>query len=276
MDAAVYRLAEAKSRKSVNQPSITPVSAVILSSKHDAGLSVAPVCVSVEEGYERWAATYDDAPNPLLHLEERKLTALLPDLDGKCALDLACGTGRWLEKLSGMGTGLRVGVDFSAAMLRVAKKKAVVHGRLARADCLSLPFQASVFDLVVCSFALGHIADLGQALSELARVTKAGAGVVVSELHPEAYAQGWRTGFRDLRGAVRIEMTPRSAEEIVRAFYSAGFECLTHVPLCLGEPERPIFTRAGKGHLFTRACQVPAVLICHFRRIAQTKSVDGL
>ena len=275
MDTAVYRLAKAESRESVNQASITPVSAVIPSSKQDAGLSVAPVCVSVEEGYERWAATYDDAPNPLLHLEERKLTALLPYLGGKCTLDLACGTGRWLEKLSGMGTGLQVGVDLSAAMLRVAGKKAAVHGRLARADCLSLPFQASVFDLVVCSFALGHVPDLGQALSELARVTKAGAYVVVSDLHPEAYERGWRTGFRDSHNVVRIETTPRSAEEIVRAFYSAGFECLTHLPLCLGEPEKPIFARAGKGHLFARACQVPAVLVCHFRRSMQTESRGG-
>jgi ubiquinone/menaquinone biosynthesis C-methylase UbiE len=275
MDAAVYRLAKAESRESVNQASITRVSAVIRSSKQVTGLSVAPVCVSVEEGYERWAATYDDSPNPLLHLEERKLTALLPDLGGKYALDLACGTGRWLEKLSGMGTGLQVGVDFSAAMLREAVKKAAVRGRLARADCLSLPFRASVFDLVVCSFALGHVSDLGQALSELARVTKAGADVVVSDLHPEAYERGWRTGFRDSRNVVRIETTPRSAEEIVRAFYSAGFECLTHLPLCLGEPEKPIFARAGKCHLFTRACQVPAVLVCHFRRTVRTKSRIG-
>src|SRR5580693_6742490 len=269
MDAAVHRLAKAEGREFVNLASIAPVSALIRSSKQDVSLSVVPVCVSVEEGYERWAATYDDAPNPLLHLEERKLTALLPDLGGKCALDLACGTGRWLEKLSGMGRGLQFGVDFSAAMLRVAGKKSALHGRVARADCLSLPFQASVFDLVVCSFALGHITDLGQALSELARVTKAGADVVVSDLHPEAYARGWRTGFRDSRNAVRIEMTARSAEEIVRAFYSAGFECLTHLPLCLGTLEKPIFARAGKRHLFSRACQVPAVLVCHFRRTAQ-------
>jgi ubiquinone/menaquinone biosynthesis C-methylase UbiE len=275
MDPAVHRLAKAESRESVNQASITPVSGLIQSSKQDDDLSVAPVCVSVEEGYERWAATYDDAPNPLLHLEERKLTALLPDLGGKCALDLACGTGRWLEKLSGIGSGLRVGVDFSAAMLRVAGKKAALQGRIATADCRSLPFRTSVFDLVVCSFALGHIPDLGQALSELARVTKAGADVVVSDLHPEAYERGWRTGFRDSRNAVRIEMTPRSAEEIVRAFYSAGFECLTHLPLCLGEPEMPIFARAGKGHLFARACQVPAVLVCHFRRSTQTDSQGG-
>jgi ubiquinone/menaquinone biosynthesis C-methylase UbiE len=275
MDAAVYRLAKAESRESVNDASITPVSSVIRSSKQDGGVSVAPVCVSVEEGYERWAATYDDAPNPLLHLEERKLTALLPDLGGKCALDLACGTGRWLEKLSDMGTGLQVGVDFSSAMLRVAGKKSALHGRLARADCLSLPFQDSVFDLVICSFALSHISDLGQALSELARVMKTGADVIVSDLHPEAYERGWRTGFRDSRNIVRIETTPRSAEQIVRAFYAAGFECLTHLPLCLGEPEKPIFTRAGKGHLFTRACQVPAVLVCHFRRSTQSDSRGG-
>jgi len=272
MDAAVHRLAKAESREFVNQVAITPVSALIRSSKEDAGLSVAPVCVSVKEGYERWAATYDDAPNPLLHLEERKLTALLPDLGGECALDLACGTGRWLEKLSGMGMGFQVGLDFSAAMLRVAGEKASVHGRLARGDCQSLPFQASIFDLVVCSFALSHISDVGQALSELARVTKAGADVVVSDLHPEAYERGWRTGFRDSHNVVRIETTPRSAEQIVRAFHSAGFECLTHLPLCLGEPEKPIFARAGKAHLFARACQMPAVLVCHFRRTAQTKS----
>jgi ubiquinone/menaquinone biosynthesis C-methylase UbiE len=272
MDAAVYRLAKAESRKSVNYASSTPVSSVIRSVEQDGGLSVASVCVSVEEGYERWAATYDDAPNPLLHLEERKLIALLTDLGSKCTLDLACGTGRWLEKLSGMGTGLQVGVDFSAAMLRVAGKKAAVHGRLARADCLSLPFQASAFDLVVCSFALSHISDLGQALSELARVTKTGADVVVSDLHPEAYERGWRSGFRDSHNVVRIETTPRSPEQIVRAFYSAGFECLTHLPLCLGEPERPIFARAGKGHLFAPACQVPAVLVCHFRHTVQNKS----
>ena len=95
--------------------------------------------------------------------------------------------------------------------------------------------------------------------------------MVVSDLHAEAYARGWRTGFRDSRSAVRIEMKPRSAEEIIRAFYSAGFECLTHLPLCLGEPEKPIFARAGKGHLFTRACQVPAVLVCHFRRSTQIR-----
>jgi ubiquinone/menaquinone biosynthesis C-methylase UbiE len=260
----------------VSQISTTPASAGIGSSKYDAVLSAARACVSVEEGYERWAPTYDDTPNPLLNLEERKLAALLPDMTGKRFLDLGCGTGRWLQKLSAQSAGLGVGVDFSMAMLGVARGKAALRGRLARADCLRLPFRASVFSLVICSFALGHIRRLEAMLHELARVAIAGADVFVTDLHPETYARGWRTGFRDSRSAIQIETSPRSAEEIVRAFYSAGFECLTHVPLCLGEPEKAIFAQAGKSHLFTRACQVPAVLVCHFRlRSAEARLRDG-
>jgi ubiquinone/menaquinone biosynthesis C-methylase UbiE len=229
----------------------------------------AVICASVTEGYERWAPIYDHTPNPLLNLEERRLTPLLADLSGKHVLDLACGTGRWLERLLVSGTRSGVGVDLSTSMLRVAGEKAAIAGRLAQADCLALPFQSSIFDLVICSFALGHIRDLAAMVRELARVSKPGANVFISDVHPEAYARGWRTGFRDPRGAVQIEMLPRTAEEIMRAFYSGGFECLTHVPVCLGEPEKQHFVRAGKSHLFATACQVPAVLVCQFRLTAK-------
>jgi ubiquinone/menaquinone biosynthesis C-methylase UbiE len=231
-----------------------------------------PAYVSVAEGYERWAPTYDQTPNPLLNLEARKLVTLLPSVSGKRVLDLACGTGRWLERISARGPELAIGVDLSDAMLQVAGRKPAIMGRLAQADCLNLPFRSAVFDLVVCSFALDHIYALRAMVSELARVTKAGADVFVSDLHPEAYTRGWRAGFRDSHSAVQIEMWPRAAEEMIRVFQSGRFECLTYVPLCLGEPERPIFAQAGKSHLFTRACQVPAILVFHFRRTPETRS----
>jgi len=34
--------------------------------------------VGVAEGYRAWAATYDEEPNALLHLEQRYLAPLLP------------------------------------------------------------------------------------------------------------------------------------------------------------------------------------------------------
>jgi hypothetical protein len=159
-----------------------------------------------------------------------------------------------------------VGIDCSIAMLRVAGKKSAISGRLAGADCENLPLPSAAFDLAICSFAVGHIRDLGSMVRELGRVTRTGADVFVSDLHSEAYARGWRVGFRDGDTAIQIEMRPRAVEEIVHAFCSNGFNCQTHEALWLGEPERPLFVRAGKSTIFAQACQLPAVLVCHFRR----------
>ena len=221
----------------------------------------------VREGYERWAPIYDCTPNPLLACEERHLLPFLADLGNKRILDLACGTGRWLERITAQSGARGVGIDCSAAMLRVARTKHAIAGRLAQAACESLPFRAAAFHLAICSFAVGHIRDLVSLARELARVTKPGGDVFLSDLHPEAYAHGWRVGFRDDSTAVQIEMLPRGAEEIVEAFDAHGFACLAQLALRLGDPEKPIFVRAGKDNLFADACQRPAVLLCHFRRL---------
>lgn len=226
-----------------------------------------PQLLSVAEGYARWAPVYDDRPNPLLAREERYLNPLVADLRGKSVLDIACGTGRWLEKLALRGCESGVGIDLSRAMLQVAGAKGTISGRLAQATCEDLPLAGKVFDLVICSFALGHIHNLGPVVSELQRVTNVGADIFVSDLHPAAYRLGWRVGFRDREASVQIEIQSRSIDEIVAAFSSNRFVCLTHLPLWLGEPERHLFARAGKSTGFEDACQLPAVLVCHFRRV---------
>jgi ubiquinone/menaquinone biosynthesis C-methylase UbiE len=233
-------------------------------SKH--GTMTRLCALSVAEGYERWAPNYDHFPNPLLAREQRHLLPLLTDLQNKRVLDLACGTGRWLETLTLQGGKSGAGVDCSIAMLRVGSKKSCITGRLARATSENLPFGTAVFDLAICSFALGHLPDLGSTLRELARVTRPRADVFVSDLHPDSYARGWRVGFRDQGSALEIEMLPRAAEEIVQTFCCNGFESIAHWALCLGEQEKPIFVRAGKADIFAQACQSPAVLVCHFKR----------
>lgn len=219
------------------------------------------------EGYARWAPLYDQTPNPLLAREERQLLPLLAGLRNRSILDLACGTGRWLEKLTAQAGGSVVGIDSSIAMLRIAAKKDAIRGRFTRSGCANLPFRTRVFDLAICSFSLGHILDLRSTVRELARVTKPSADIFVSDLHPEAYARGWRVGFRDQGTAVQIETIPRTTEQIVHAFCADGFELLTLHELQLGGPERHIFELAGKGQSFQDACQLPAVLVCHFKRL---------
>lgn len=229
--------------------------------------------VTVAEGYQRWAATYDSSPNPLLAREQRYVLPLLPDLAGKQVLDIGCGTGRWLQMLMERGAGSAVGVDVSSAMLSVASNKGLIRQRVLQADCLELPFQSSVFDFVICSFAMSHMKEVRNMLRELGRVTKGKSELWVTDLHPEAYARGWRTGFRDAQGAAEIEGFPRSAETLIRVFHSAGFECLSHVSLCLGEAERTMFRQAAKLHLFEAACRVPAILVWRFRRLSSQPRV---
>lgn len=223
--------------------------------------------VSAEEGYRLWAATYDLDPNPLLALEERTLTALLSDVRGRDVLDLACGTGRWLAKAQSWGAWTAVGVDLSAAMLGVACGKPGLRGCLVRGDCRALPLGGAVADLVICSFALEHLEELEEAAAEMARVSRPGADLFISDLDPRAHARGWRAGFRSNGAPVAVASFAHPAEEIRQAFEASGFELERRVEAHLGEPEQPIFERAGRAHLFESARATPAVLVCQFKRL---------
>jgi SAM-dependent methyltransferase len=220
--------------------------------------------LSLEEAYARWAPIYDSNPNPLLALEQRSLTPLLPAAANR-ALDLACGTGRWMELLSTRNVEEVIGLDLSLAMLNAAQQRSCVPGRVVRGDCLHLPFRAGSFDLIICSFAVEHIVSLQRMAGELARVAMPCCEVFITELHPDAHSQGWRTAFRDERGAVQVETSPHSGLRIVEAFRAEGFEPREIVHCAISNQERPIFLRAGKEHIFEQVCRIPAVLIEHFK-----------
>lgn len=224
--------------------------------------------VPVEEGYDLWAPTYDRDPNPLLALEERQLLSLLPELGSKAVLDVACGTGRWLETLLSRGARSGLGVDVSSAMLDSARGKRGLRGRLVRADALQLPFASASADFMMCAFVLAHLGDLDALASELARVARPEADLFVTDVHPAGYARGWQTAFRADTTTIRITAFLHTVEEVRAAFERAGFELRQLLETHLGEPERPIFVRAGKAHRFDEACRIPAVLICCFRRRA--------
>jgi ubiquinone/menaquinone biosynthesis C-methylase UbiE len=242
-------------------------------------LSATPSSMSfpagVRDGYERWAPTYDHFPNPLLAREERHILPLLPQLRNRCVLDLACGTGRWLERFFLVGAHPGVGVDLSSAMLRQASVKKDLPGTVVQADCVRLPFRPSTFDFSICSFALGHIPDLRTLADELSRVLKPGSDLFVTDLHPEAFSRGWRTGFRDLHSAVEVQTLPHSADDILEAFASVGCECVTCDSLFLGDAEAHLFAAAGRPHLFQAASGVPAIFFCHLKRVAQHSANRG-
>lgn len=221
--------------------------------------------ISLVEAYDRWASTYD-APNPLHALEERVMGLLLPSVAGKRVLDVACGTGRWLEKLLGWGARSAWGVDLSAGMLRHASAKPSLHGRVVRGNYLALPFAAASADLIICSLAAGHVRNIGELARELARVAAHGADVFVTDFHPLAYARGWRRTFHDGTEAVEVPSRAHTVERVRYVFEEEGFRVTMSVEPRMGGPERGIFTQRGKAHLFEAACESPALYILRFQR----------
>jgi ubiquinone/menaquinone biosynthesis C-methylase UbiE len=149
--------------------------------------------LSALEVYERWAPTYPPEPhNPLMRAEQRYVLAQLPEVGGRQALDLACGSGRYAQLLASAGAARVVAADFSPAMLsRVSIRDRVL------ANLTHLPFAAASFDVIVSGLAIGHAGDLGVCLQEIARVLRPGGTVCYSDFHCEAARRGLTRSFRD-------------------------------------------------------------------------------
>lgn len=102
------------------------------------------------------------------------------------ALDVACGTGDLTECLAEAGAAEVVGVDFTEAMLEIARRKA---GRLrpdrrpryALGDAMALDLPNDSFDVVSIAFGIRNVAAPDQALREFRRVLRPGGRLVVLE-----------------------------------------------------------------------------------------------
>ena len=213
--------------------------------------------ISAAAGYRLWAGTYDQDPNPLVALEHRVLCERLDLIPGERMMDLATGTGRWLEYALAHGAQA-TGVDFCGEMLAVASTKRGLRGRLTQADICALPFASRSADVAVCSFALGYIDRLDLAFREMARIARR---IVTSDLHPDAVRAGWVRSFRSSSGNYEIEHHDHLWDRIETCARAAGLRPSWKLNVPFGEPERALFERAGKADAFIAARQVPAILI---------------
>jgi ubiquinone/menaquinone biosynthesis C-methylase UbiE len=93
-------------------------------------------------------------------------------------LECGVGTGLLLERFAQFARSVK-GIDLSPAMLDRARERGL---SVTQASVTSIPFADQSFD-VTCAFkVLAHVPEIGRALAEMARVTRAG-GVVVAEFY---------------------------------------------------------------------------------------------
>lgn len=179
------------------------------------------------EGYDRWAAIYDDEQNPLVAIEEPHVDALLGDVSGRSVLDVGCGTGRHSVRLATRGAHV-TGVDFSPTMLAKARAKASSATFMQSDLAEPLPFANASFDRVLCGLVLDHIAGLDLLFAEMRRVcTSESTGcVVVSIMHPAMMLRGVQARFTDPHTGreTRPASCPNQISDYVLAAIGAGLK----------------------------------------------------
>ena len=165
-----------------------------INSRGESIVTANPILPTLD-AYDRWAASYPPWPhNPLMRAEQKAMLEQWPDVAGRRALDLACGTGRYAKLLAQGGASEVFAVDFSAAMLRQ-----VPAGSAVRADMMRLPFIDEAFGIVISGLALGHATEVRRWMGEIGRVLKGGGILLYSDFHPEAARAGLTRSFKDER-----------------------------------------------------------------------------
>ena len=141
----------------------------------------------VSELFARIAPRYDlinDVQSFGMHRRwKRRLVRLAGVRPGERALDLCCGTGDLAFALAEAGASV-TGLDFSEAMLRVAREKFKVQSskfkvEFVQGDAQRIPFPENTFDIVTIGYGLRNLSDLEAGIQEMLRVSKAGGRLLV-------------------------------------------------------------------------------------------------
>ncbi len=124
---------------------------------------------------------------PCVAEAKRASIALLGLGPGDSALDVGCGTGGDVGTLAGLvgAGGVAAGVDRSEMLIAQALRTPAARelgATFVVADATALPFDAGQFDGCRADRTIQHIPHADVAVVEMARVTRPGGTVVISEM----------------------------------------------------------------------------------------------
>jgi ubiquinone/menaquinone biosynthesis C-methylase UbiE len=196
--------------------------------------------LGIVRAYDRWAASYDTAPNATRDLDAQVARNVALTVAGRDVLELGCGTGKntaWL----GRRARTVIALDFSAAMLAKARKRVrASRVRFARHDInRPWPLRGSSVDAVMGNLVLEHIRKLGPIYREARRVLRPGGQLFLCELHPDRQRRGGQAQFTDTATGrtVLVRAYRHTVAEYVNGGIAAGLS-LRHLGEWL-EPGAP-------------------------------------
>lgn len=177
-----------------------------------------PPVLAPREAYRLWSKTYPPhAHNLLMEVEERAVCDLLPPVAGIRVLDLASGSGRYSRVLIERGA-YPLATDFSYEMLAQGDPTL----SRAQSDMTAIPLRDNSVAVILCGLAVGHVANLQNALDEMARVLMPRGILVYSDFHSAGEARGWKRTFRASGRTFAVRHYSRTDDEHVAAVLEAG------------------------------------------------------
>jgi len=175
---------------------------------------------------------------------------------GGSVLDVGTGPGQIPIKLALREPSLVIhAIDLSDPMLRRAAMDAARWGvdmriLLHRGDALAIPYDAGLFDLVMCNSLLHHAADPVRLVQEMDRVCRPGGALLLRDLrrpkrfaltaHLRRHGRHYEGKMRELfEASVRAAYTRAELDAIVRASGVRGVRVRTLGAAHLGFERRP-------------------------------------
>ena len=129
----------------------------------------------------------------------KKVLQMVAKTNPKVILDIATGTGDLAILMSKTNADRIIGLDISAGMLEVGKKKIAAKNlsstiEMMLADSENMPFEDNYFDAITVAFGVRNFETLEKGLAEILRVLKPnGIFVILETSIPEKtpYKQGY-------------------------------------------------------------------------------------
>jgi ubiquinone/menaquinone biosynthesis C-methylase UbiE len=117
------------------------------------------------------------------------IASFLGPAERSAILEVGCGTGHWLQAMTGRAR-LLAGMDVSANMLARARD-AAPGAALVRGRAEQSPWRDGAFDRVVCVNALHHFSDRERFFGEARRMLTPGGGLLTVGLDPHGARDQW-------------------------------------------------------------------------------------
>jgi ubiquinone/menaquinone biosynthesis C-methylase UbiE len=145
----------------------------------DANRHIADV---VREHYDRLAPAYDSRWPDYIGASVRETLRRLDLRASDRLLDIGCGTGVLLERVRReRPVALLAGIDISAGMIEMARRRLGPAARLTVADVQRMPFGTSSFDVVVSTSSFHYWPSPSAGLAEVRRILRPGGRLVITD-----------------------------------------------------------------------------------------------